>query len=70
METVDIRYNECLREFFFKKYENDDYENVPSFAKTLIATINCMLGEVDIVKLKCIRNGKQFIRKEKFKRIN
>jgi len=71
LNTIDIRYNEYVKEDFSNIFGPDDlYENIPNYMKRGVITLNCMLGDVKLLKLNTIfGNGKMFYRKLKLQRI-
>ncbi|NPV13294.1 MAG: hypothetical protein HPY57_16155 [Ignavibacteria bacterium] len=71
INSMDIRYNEYIKEEFSDLFDVDVlYENVPDLMKKGVLTLNCYLGDVNIIKLKCdFGNSKAFYRKLKLSRI-
>jgi hypothetical protein len=69
LKTIDIRYNEYIKEEHFNKYEKELYENIDNEYKKSVVTANCVLGDVNVYKLKTTFNDKQYMRKIKLQRL-
>lgn len=53
LNTIDVKYNEYILKDYFDKYNEMLYENIPNNFKKGVITLNCSLGDIDIIKLKC-----------------
>ena len=70
LTSIDVRYNEYIKEEFDMYNNNKRYERVKNELKNAIITLNCNLGDIKIIKLKTIYgNGNAFMRKLKLQRI-
>jgi len=72
LTTIDVRYNEYVKEKYDKKWNPDKekMEEIKKEDKSAVVTLNCNLGDVKIFKLKTIYgNGKAYMRKLKLQRI-
>jgi len=71
LNTTDIRYNEYIKEEYSDLFDIDVlYENVPNLIKKGVLTLNCYLGDINLIKLNCnFGEGVTFYRKLKLSRI-
>lgn len=71
LNTMDVKYNEYIIQKWADMFdENVLYEEVADNMKKGVLTLNCYLGDVNIVKLQChYGDGKTFYRKLKLSRI-
>ena len=70
LNTVDIKYNEYIKEEYDNYPIDSLYEEISAEFKRGVITLNCYLGDIKMLKVNTIfGNGKAFMRKLKLTRI-
>jgi len=71
LNTTLIKYNEYIREEYDDLFTDEIiFEKVPNKMKRGVMTLNCIMGDVKMLKIKChFGLGKMFMRKVKLQRI-
>jgi len=71
LNSIDVKYTEYMKEDFDGLDDGlDSLEFIPEVMKKSVMTLNCVLGDVNIVKFKCLfGENRQFYRKLKLQKI-